>query len=283
MEIAIKYTNNRGESIIFGGEETELHFFENSLRSAKWSYSIDNGRLNEFYKDTEELELKVGIAAESEDSGLELRERLISITERDIVDKKPGKITINGWNLDCYVFARDANNWWYSGKYFECTLSILVLAREWYKLNTYHFDNENYSQGDYEYLDFSYDYPHDYNSGSRKTSTINNTSLLQCDVIIRIYGPAHSPSIDIDNNRYGVNVNVPEFGILEINSEDKTVLLYDAYGNASNVFGKRLVGGKGSGSYIFETVKEGLSSVSSSNASSYDIVIKEKRSEPVWS
>ena len=87
MILAARYTNNRGQSIEFGGSEEYLHQFENSIRDAKWDYDTAYGSVTDFYHDPVELELKIGIAADTEEEGLSLRDRIATIAECDVLDK----------------------------------------------------------------------------------------------------------------------------------------------------------------------------------------------------
>lgn len=283
IEIAAKYTNNRNESIEFGGSEDYLHQFENSIRNAKWDYETTNGQVTDFYHDPVELELKIGIAADTEAEGLALRDRIMEIAERDVLDNKAGQLEINGWHLNCFIVGRDYEEWWWDGRICEITFTILTTEQVWYREKTYHFFLDTSDSSGYEYLDYPHDYPHDFNSGLSKVKQLLNASMAPADVIIRMYGPATNPYVNIAGNTYGVNATCAIGQYIEINTKAQTVELVKQFGERSNLFASRYAGGEGSGQYIFAKVPEGEIIVSSDSTFAYDIIISEFKSEPEWS
>lgn len=281
MELAITYTNNRGESMVFGGSQEELNIFENDLRDAAWEYTASGNAIAYFSRPQAEIDLKVGIAADTEEEGLELRDRLADITEADVIDNEPGKISVNGWYLPCYVIEREAGEWWRSGRFFECTLKLLAMRREWSLRHTLHID-PNTSDGSAGDLDFEFDYPHDYHTGNLGGRTVENPGIDDSDLIIRVYGACKNPKVTVAGNAYGATVDVEEGGYLEVDTEKKTCELVGTYGDRTNAFAQRLAGGEGSGSYIFEKMPRGVQAVSADASLSYDVVVVEHRSEPRW-
>lgn len=285
IEIAVKYTNNRNESIEFGGSEEYLHQFENSIRNAKWDYETTNGQVTDFFHDPVELELKIGIATDTEAQGLALRDRIMNIAERDVLDNKAGTLEINGWHLNCYIIGRDYEEWWWDGRICEITFTVLALEQVWYREKVYHFDITESESSGYAYLDHPYDYPHDYNSGKSKNKQLYNASLAPADVIIRIYGGGSvvNPSLSLARNVYGVFETPAKGEYIEIDTKNQKVELVSQFGERKNIFSKRYPGGETSEQYIFAKVPEGYINVSTDNTFAYDIVIREFKSEPEWS
>ena len=283
MILAARYTNNRGQSIEFGGSEEYLHQFENSIRDAKWDYDTAYGSVTDFFHDPVELELKIGIAADTEDEGLALRDRIATIAECDVLDKKAGQLEINGWHLNCFIIARAYEEWWWDGRICEITLTVLALEQVWYREKVYHFDTTDSESSGYTYLDFPYDFAYDLNSGKSKIKQLLNASLAPADVILRMYGAAENPYINIAGNTYGVNATVEIGEYIEIDTKAQTVELVKQFGERSNLFAKRYPGGETSDQYIFAKVPAGYLTASSDNTFAYDITIREFKSEPEWS
>lgn len=281
MNLAITYTNNRGRSIEFGGAEDALNFFENKLRDASWSYDASASAAPYFYREPVEVELKVGVAAVNEAEGLAWRDRIADIVETDIADREPGCVSVNGWSLRCYVVAREADNWWFDGRFFEVTLTLLVPSREWRRETVRHFEPSDAEESGS--LDFPFDFPFDFKVGSGRNRVIENAGISDADLLLRFYGPCESPSATIGGNVYGVNVSVPDGAYAEVDTEAMTAELVGKYGDRSNVFPSRVAGGEGSGSYIFQKLGSGTHSVSSRSDIEFDVVVVEHRSEPEWS
>lgn len=283
MELAIKYTNNRGESIEFGGTQEELHYFETELRDASWSYEIANGIVSTFSKDSAEIEFKVGISADTEAEGLALRDQLIAITEADVLDNVAGRLFVNGWYLKCYVIGRSYEEWYWNGRFCEVTLNVLCVERMWYRDNEKHFVQTD-SEGEYTYLDFPFNFPHDLN-GTVNVRQIINHSLSSADLLIRIYGAVTAPEVTIAGNVYGVDgtVTLTTNQLLEIDTKAQTVELVDVYGNRTSKLQARKAGAKGSGTYIFEKVPAGELNVSVNKDFAVDVCVYEYASEPEWS
>lgn len=281
MELAITYTNNRGESITFGGDEDDLNFFENDLRSAEWDYTESGNAVAYFSRPKAEIDLKVGVAADTEEDGLAWRDLLADITEADVIDNEPGKISVNGWEMPCYVIEREAGEWWLDGRFFECTLKLLVLRREWSRTHSYRFDPAQGSTATGD-LDYSYDYPHDFATGSLLQRTVENPGIDSADLVIRVYGEVTDPTVTVAGNAYGVKGSIPAGAYLEIDTERKLVRQVGEFGDEKDMFPDRLPGGEGSGSYIFERMPRGKRAVSADSGIKFDVQVVEHRSEPRW-
>ncbi len=281
MEMAITYTNNRGESITFGGDEDDLNFFENDLRDAEWEYEVSGGSVAYFDHPKKEIDLKVGIAADTEADGLAWRDRLADITEADVIDGTPGTISVNGWDMPCYVIAREAGNWWMDGRFFESTLTLLVLRRVWSRTHTHRFDPAQGSTATGD-LDFSYDYPHDFSTGSLLQRTVENPGIDGADLVIRVYGEVTDPVVTVAGNAYGVTGSIPSGAYLEIDTERELVRQVGEFGDETDLFADRLAGGEGSGSYVFERMPRGVQAVSADSSVKFDVLVVEHRSEPRW-
>ena len=89
----------------------------------------------------------------------------------------------------------------------------------------------------------------------------------------------------IGANRYQVDASVPEGGRIEIDgaSAVKTVVMVDAQGNRSNLFGKARRGaGLDGGEYIFQPLEPGIQQIAWRNDFDFDVTVVEERTEPPW-
>lgn len=281
MDTTIIYENHKGERAIFGGGSKSLHYFEHELRNAQWSYTQSGSRTS-FYKDNCELSFPVGIAAETEEEGLSLRNELARIAEKDVVAGTPGKIIIGGSYLSCFIFDRTPSQYHFSDRFLEYDQKLVTSNPYWITEHVYSFPKTSASSTNDQAVAYPYNYPYNYGAGKAQRSVITNESLMPCDLRLRIFGPAYSPSIVIAGNTYRVDASVPAFGRIEIDSRTGSVLMIDPYGNETNAYNLRQTGGEGSGTYIFERVPSGQSSIGSNSTFGYELTLFERSSEPEW-
>lgn len=282
MQIAMAYEGGSGGRIEFGADGGELHLFENAARNASWKHDTANGRITRLYKEPAEIELKVGIAAETEERGLALREELVTVTERDALNFTAGKLWCNGWYLPCFVTARKYGEWWHDGRFCECELGIACEELTWYRAEERHF----FAVGEgssADAVDYPHDFAYDYGTSPISSSKIENQSLSPADAVIRMYGPCSEPHVTIGGNAYGVKVTLDPGEYVEIDTRAQTIVKHGLNGALDNVFGKRYQGGEDSSSYAFRQVPSGVSDVASPGDFSFDITVFEHRSEPEWS
>ena len=282
MAIAIAYEAANGERLEFGGSDESLHYFENELFNAEWGYTSSNGRVGAFHKDVEKLKFKVGIAASTEAEGLALRERLIELTERDVLNGTMGRLVINGWYLPCFVYGRSYGEWWHGGRFLECEMLIVCEGRTWYRDNFKHFYAKDEGSSGYG-LSLPHDFPHDYGTSPMTEASIANASLSPSNALIRFYGACSDPHVIIAGNAYGVYGKFEAGGMVEIDTKAQTITRVTADGVRTNAFGSRYEGGEASNSYVFKQVPAGVSDISASGDFAFDVCVYEHRSEPEWS
>ena len=124
----------------------------------------------------------------------------------------------------------------------------------------------------------NYPYNYSFNYGVDNTvKNIKNDSFAPVDFELVIHGYASDPSVTIGDYVYTVHCEVDNGYELHINSSDKTILLYDEYGNAENYFRYR-----DREDYIFQQIESGENSISWNGPFSIGLTLIEKRSEPKW-
>lgn len=110
--------------------------------------------------------------------------------------------------------------------------------------------------------------------GIISNETIENDNYVPIDCIIRFHFPVNNPSLIIGENDYGADVDVSEEKMLEINTEKKTVRLYDEDGTFENVYASTTGG--------FEKIEAGENETSWKGNPRIELVEIQKRSEPKW-
>lgn len=282
MDMRVKFTNHLGKSITFGASESSLHYFANELRNYMNSFDEYNGKALNYRLEGKVVPFKVGIASDTDEEGLALREELYVIANADIEAQKQGSLEICGYTLDCVIIGQSYSEYHHGDRWLESELSIRIDYPVWRAgvLHQFRIATE-VEAGDY--LDFPFDYPFDF-TPRPKASTIENTSaqLNGSHFIMRIYGSCTNPYVQIAGNSYRVNVKVPAGGFLEIDSAKGTIEVVSMYGERQNAYSERQRGAEGSGSYIFQKIPSGSSPVSWSNSFNFDIELFDERSTPPW-
>lgn len=95
--------------------------------------------------------------------------------------------------------------------------------------------------------------------------------------MLRIYGSVSKPLVKIGDNTYQVNVSLNAGERLEIDSRRKTVKLVHTDGYAENVLWSAV-----KEYYIFEKIVAGTQIVAWNGSFSFDLILIDKRSEPLW-
>lgn len=196
MNLEIIFENHLGDSISFGGDDPALNYFSNNLRSWLWAYTARNGRIVSFSRGLKELEIKVGIFAKSEEDGLALRDRIYELADVDVAEKKPGRLSIGNEAMSCYIIGGEIDNYWFSDKIAELSLTILSETPYWIEESLTKCWAEERVSCESEYLDYDYDYPFDYSCEVAVDHVVSN-AITPSDFLLRIYGQTNCPSITI--------------------------------------------------------------------------------------
>ena len=271
-----KYINHKNEVLEFGSGS--LFANENNLRDFEWDVQKTNDRISGFKKGIEKKSIPIIIKCESAEKGLEMRNKIFEVTEKDILANTPGKIVIGDYYLKCFVTGISKGDYLISKQYMTVDFDIQTDAPNWIKeqVQTYKFTNERENVGG-EYLDFPHDTPFDIQKDVA-LKTLLNDAFVSSNFMINIYGIATNPTVYIGGNQYSVAVELASNEYLTINSIDKTIYLTRRNGEKVNCFNLR-----DREHYIFEKIPPGLHNVTANiEGLRFDIILYEERSEPKW-
>ena len=248
----------------------------NDLRGREWDYSLRYRSITGVNRPAREVELDAWVLKRTE------ADRMRRIFDRDVANGTPGTFVAYGaWEQRGYVTAMDAR-----GIYADALaqkLTVVLLDGVWRKENIAHFDPEAADPGEeYGYLDYTYNYAYDYSENARPDSS-TASDYVPSAVKLVIFGPVTNPVVIIGGNEYEVAVTVPSGGYLLVDGLAKTVALVTANGTVTNVFDKATRGtGEGGGSYIFQPLPVGESSVVWDRTFGFDVHYYDEEGEPPW-
>ena len=92
-----------------------------------------------------------------------------------------------------------------------------------------------------------------------------------------VYGPCTHPEIRIGDNIYRVETTLYDSEYLVINSIKRTVIKYGRNGVTENLFNAR-----DKYNCVFERIPAGNSTVKWNAQYSFDVILFQRRSEPLW-
>lgn len=267
------YTNHMGEVLEFG--KGSLFVNENDLRDFAWEITSKNNKISGFKKGIVSKTIPVILKCETEYLGVQMRNSLFEVFEKDVLAQKHGKIQIGDYYLRCYITGSKKSQYLITQQYMLVTLTVQTDYPMWVKeTTTSHTLSTEVVQG---HLDYPHGFPYDFKNPLGRGS-IYNGSFVPCNFILTIYGYAISPEIYIGGHKYLVNVDIGENDYLTINSIDKTIILTKTNGEQVNCFNNR-----DRDSYIFEKIPVGTSTVTSANGQiQFTLTVLEERSEPRW-
>lgn len=277
--MTFRYVSNNGDAIEFGGASP--YFADpDAFRDYEVDYNMVRNTVTRFSHEPASLTLPITISADTEEEGAALLDRLQKAFEHDVRAMRAGRFEIDDYWAAAFVSAfvlscDDSFGLWE----VEVECKVLLPDPVWVLERTREFSAERDGE-EGRGLNYPHNYPFNFYSGV-SIDTIDNDLSWACPVRIVIYGAATNPYIYIGDNRYEVDVEVPEGGLLVIDGLDKSKIeLRDRYGNTENVFAKRISGAQGSGTYVFEPIPPGVNPVTWDGSFSFDVILCGERSFP---
>lgn len=279
----IKFINHINEEIDFGQNGIYVNY--NDLHDYSWAFTSDNNRISSFRKGIINKSIPLIIKATSAAEGLQIKNKLMEIGEKDVLAVQHGRIFVGDYYLKCFISGSKKRNYLINKEYLEATITITTDYPQWVKESTMSFRTDgsvvsdgsgtSTSSGSHNF-DYNYDFPYDYTS-RLKDKGLNNTGFVGTNFKLIIFGPVTNPTVFISDHTYQVKTPVLDGEYLTINSLEKTIYLTQHDGTMVNCFNQR-----NRDAYIFEKIPPGINTVTWNNAFRFDVTLLEERSEPKW-
>ena len=272
----ILYKASSGNKYNFYG--ATMRATEGTLHKYKWTpiavKSKFGENIKEFGKDAVQYEITLNFRGELSERKKELDE-IREDFERDILDKKPGRIYFNNYYIDGYCIESETgvsntrNTWSENRIIFYCPYPF------WIKEYSYYFKaSEITSTNNKRYAN---KYAYRYANGLNNTY-ITNEHYAECNFHMNIYGPCVKPSVYIGGHEYHVNAILEAGESWEIDSAAETVTKVMNSGKRVNMFHYRSFG-----STLFQPIQTGMQNIFWDGKFDFDLILFEERSEPKWS
>lgn len=253
---------------IVGGEP-------NAVRANNWDYKVGYRDLS--YAARKARKETVTVAMRD----LAAADALRLAADADLTSMKPGTLDFDGWEQRCYIAGVEAKA--VSGDAASVKLEVVLLDGVWRKKDVYEFRSGTGSGTVGVGHGYDYGYAYGYPYSEETSREIEVASIVASPFRIIIYGPAVRPSVAVGGNRYQVRTDVPDGGYLLIDSIGGAVTKVAKNGYKTNALPDAVLGGGvGSGSYIFEDIPAGTSTVSYDGSFGWDLEVYREDGAVPW-
>lgn len=245
------------------------------LLDYKWSYTKNSNEITGFTRGISTKKVEIDVLGNSLKSSRALENDLTDIFEADITAMIPGRIYVDEYYLQCYIYSNKKTRW-ESGVVVNCEYGLVTDRPVWIKKI-----NKEYRVGTSETastgLDYPYDFPHDFSSARSGNATLVIDNVADNDYEMIIYGPCTDPVVYINGYPYQVYDNLSANEHIIVRSADHTVTKYLSNGTTKDLYNFR-----GKIQSIFKKIPSGKLSIIWSGTFGFDLTIFAERSEPKW-
>lgn len=269
----LKYKNHLNEVFEFGKDgifvdTSDLHDYE-------WKVTSKNNRISAFDYSVSKRTLPVIIICKTEEDGIAARNRLLEVTEKDIIAMQHGRVIIGDYYFRCFVTKSQKKDYLTNKRYMRITLTLTSDFPYWVKETTSTFRRLGEGSGG-KNLDMNHDHPYDFFSGMG-IKKLFNSGFSDANFRMVIYGACKDPAVYVSGHLYQVNCELGATDYLTIDSITKKIFVTSNDGTITNVFNMR-----NRDSYIFTMIPPGQNEVAWDGDFGIDITLIEERSEPKW-
>lgn len=201
--------------------------------------------------------------------------------DADLASMTPGTLDFDGWEQRCYIAGVEVKA--VTGGAAVVELEAVLLDGVWRRKEAYEFrpGTGSGTVGIGHGYDYGYAYGYPYSEETSREIEID--SIVASPFRIIVYGPAVRPSVTVGGNRYQVSTDVPDGGYLIIDSIEGTVTKVAKNGYKTNALPDAVLGGGvGSGSYIFEDIPAGTSTVGYDGSFGWDLEVYREDGAVPW-
>ena len=263
MHEKLIYRNHLNEELAFGS--SGLLAGKSGLHDYAWTAVQKNDRISGFKRGVSSFQLPVTALT------IERRNRLLEVTEKDVLANIPGRLYCGEYYLQCFVTAGKKDRY-FRRNCMEETLTVTTDKAYWVRETPLSFRKTGKAGG----LDWPTDFSFDFTPDTTKAGLFN-PDFLASNFRLVLYGPCTSPSVSIGGHVYALQASAEAGEYITIDSIEKTITKVLASGDRENLFDAR-----NRDSYIFQRIPSGRSSVAWSGDYGVDLILLEERSEPKW-
>ncbi len=273
----IYYRNNYGQTIDF--MDWPYKICSSDLFDYMWQYESQNSirpRITRFYRNVDKKNVNIDVSARSLGDYNQALMHLLEVTEKDVLNLKPGRLYVDDTYLSCYFLGSKKAEWHPGVAYLSNAFTLVFETGKWIREIKLSYAVGGQVSGEESYMDYAYDYAYDYTSSSG-WAALDNPGYAQADFEMTIHGPCKNPEVLIAEHPYSVNCELLLGEYLRIDSLNRKVYKVRVNGEQVNQFHLR-----DREFSIFRKIPVGGCGVAWDGSFAMDIVLYEERSEPRW-
>lgn len=274
----IQYISSSGETFDLLDFKTRLkdanfHNYAWEYDGIEQQYGVD---ITKFRKEAKEYDASV-IFRGSINERKENLNHFLEASEKDIINKTPGKIIYEDYYIRAYVISSstypyDGADWTQKDVVFLCPYPF------WIREETRSFlPVESTSSYNTEFLGYPYGYLYDYSAPDATDLIWVVNHFASCEFLMTIYGPEDNPLVTVNGHPYQVFAELETGEYMTIDSRENRVEKHLPDGTSINLYNYR-----SRQESIFEPVEPGSVRVMWSGEFGFDITLYLERSEPGW-
>ncbi len=274
----ITYVNCKNEKVVFG--ENGIFITDGDLLDYEWSVEKENNKITSLKKGLKTKSITVSIKGNDIEDGIEKRNRIFEVFEKDVLLRKCGKIIIGDYYLQCYIIDSQKSRYIKDSNYLVVKLKIIPEYPYWCHEETKSFlkYSQKASRAVGGNLSYPFGYPYKYPI-PRNVGFLKNNHYAPCDFKMIVFGPCTDPAVRINGHLYEVITTLFEGEYMVIDSRDHTVVRYSNDGVSQSIYNSR-----NKDSNLFEKIPSGNCSVLwNIDSFGFDVTLFQERSEPKWS
>jgi hypothetical protein len=274
VDRTITYTNNAGETLVFG-VGSKWRYADNDLFQASLEYESANNRVISFDEALVEHNITVNLRT-SNTAGMAERNRIMDVAQADIVALSPGTLSVGDSFTRAYITGCKPDQFHYRDGFMDMELTIV---RRPYWLREYSQTIVPESRVGLGGMDYPTDYPYDYMSTYSDSNTLTNPFSVPAKPVFYIGGACENPTLSIAGNTYEVQTSIDNGELIIVDALERTIVTRDKFGNETSIFDK---GVRGEGCYIFQSIPAGTSNVIWDGSYPVEVKLYEERRVPYW-
>lgn len=272
-------SGSTGEVLELSGSTMKGHIKSSDLYDYEWEIEElkmrIGTRITAFGKKQAEHTLLIDFIGNQE-TRKESANHFFEVTEKDIIEKKPGRLYLDDQYKKCYIIGAKNEGKQERRNVVRMELGIYAEQPDWMKEVTISYPK--YEEGGGEsYLDFPYDFSYDYTGTQKGISVLENEHYADTNFKMTIYGPVKDPVVNIGGYPYQIYTTVEENEYITIESADNSVIRTLPDGTEINEYDNRSFVDS-----VFRLIPPGRHNVMWSGDFGWDITLYQGRSEAKW-
>lgn len=269
----VRYVNHQGESISLDDDKIILQYQE--LYDYSWDTESKNGKITGFYRENATIPISVSVTADTEEEYLKILNDFFTVTEKDIMTLRNGKLYLGNQYLSCFISGSIKEDAFMGVPFQIKNLTLITDHPFWITETEYTFKVQNITSSSNK--KYPLKYPFRYANGMDNAYVIN-PNFTDSNFVLRVYGPVVNPQVNIGGHPYLVNTILETGEYLEINSMNGTIVKTMMNGIKVSIFHARAKGAKS----VFKKISAGRQEITWPGTFNFDLIVYEERSEPKW-